>query len=484
MRELETRYGRMVIPDSENDIVSRFLAQYGEWAELEVAFVAGAVPKGAAVADIGAFIGTFALALQRRKPLGSVCFVEANPDIVPVLQENVRRNCHVPFTVVDALVAPEDFRLKHGLRDMHNMGSASFVARPGHSFQVTVPTPNRRMTLGELDSTYGPFDLIKLDTEGMELLILAGEAGIVERENTAFWLECNEHENSLTLAEYLLAHRRTLYYFAYPSFRPGNFNGVDTPIFAFAYEAGLLAAAGDINISSELTKGCILRPIANREDLRVALWHTPRWAPHEWWDLPTEEVVALATHQLHGGDFDSFLIPGLDESPEGGVDGELADGEALSPEGEAARQAHKMPFAEVRERFRRTEQMLRRSNAWAKQAAADRLELLRAERELRVQANAELGVERELRVEAEARLRAERSSRADATQAAADRLALLRTERGLRLEAEKSLSAVTSSTSWRALKRLQAPLMRMPRLRRGLRALAQSGWRALRAARR
>lgn len=479
MREVETRYGRMVIPDSENDIVSRFLAQYGEWAELEVGFVAGVVPEGAAVADVGAFLGTFGLALQSRKKLGSVCFVEANPEIVSILQENVRRNCRVPSTVVDALVAPQDFRLKRGLRDMHNIGSASFVARPGHSFQVTVPAPNRRMSLDELDSTYGPFDLIKLDTEGMELVILTDGVTIVERENTAFWLECNEHENSLALAEYLLGHGRRLYYFAYPSFRPDNFHGDETPIFAFAYEAGLLAPPGNINVASELPKGCILRPISNREDLRVALWHTPRWAPHEWWDLPTEEVVALATHQLNGGDFDNFLIPGLDESPDSSVDGEVADAGALLPESEAARQGHKMPFEEARERFRRTEQMLRRSNAWAKQAAADRLVLLRAERELRVQR--------------EAQLQAERSSRADAKLkqdaaelVAADRLALLRTERELRLEAEKSLiaeremlSAVMGSTSWRALRRLQTPLTRMPRLRRGLRALAQSVRRGL-----
>jgi FkbM family methyltransferase len=451
LREVETRYGRLVIPDSETDIVSRFLAQYGEWAELEVEFVAGALPEGAAVADIGAFIGTFGLALQRRKTLRNICFVEANRDIVPVLEENVRRNCPIPFTVVDALVAPRDFSLKRGLRDMHNIGSASFVARSAQSLQVTVPIPKRRMTLGELDSTYGPFDLVKLDTEGMELVILTGEAGIVERENTAFWLECNEHENSLALAEYLLAHRRSLYYFAYPSFRPDNLHGVQTPIFPFAYEAGLLApSAGSKILSGFTNNGCILRPIANREDLRTALWHTPRWAPHDWWNLPTQEVVALATHQLTGEDFENFLVAGdgtAENSASSAADGEFDD----PAKSELIPRKGAMAVADARARFHRTEQTLRRANAWAKQLAADRLALLR--------------VERELRLEAEALLRAEGNAHPEPEPS-------VKAERELRLQAEAALVAITTSTSWRALNRLQALLTKMPAIRRRLGAVA------------
>ena len=85
LREVDTRYGRMVVPDVENDLVSRFLVEYGEWAELEVEFLARILPDGAAVADIGASIGTFGLALGRGKKLSSICFVEGNPEIVPLL---------------------------------------------------------------------------------------------------------------------------------------------------------------------------------------------------------------------------------------------------------------------------------------------------------------------------------------------------------------------------------------------------------------
>jgi glucose-1-phosphate thymidylyltransferase len=57
---------------------------------------------------------------------------------------------------------------------------------------------------------------------------------------------------------------------------------------------------------------------------------------------------------------------------------------------------------------------------------------------------------------------------------AAHRLALLRAERDLRVEAEAALHAVTTSTSWRAIRRLQTVLTKMPWLRHGLRSAARA----------
>jgi hypothetical protein len=99
------------------------------------------------------------------------------------------------------------------------------------------------------------------------------------------------------------------------------------------------------------------------------------------------------------------------------------DAQALLAQRDAALRDREAALAQVQERFQLTEDRLRRARAWAEQLAADRLALLRAERELR-------------------------------------------------LEAEAKLAAVMNSTSWRLTNRLRSLLRPMPRLRRGLRAAA------------
>jgi hypothetical protein len=99
------------------------------------------------------------------------------------------------------------------------------------------------------------------------------------------------------------------------------------------------------------------------------------------------------------------------------------EAQALLAQREAALRELETALAQARERFQLTEDRLRRARAWAEQLAADRLALLRAEHELR-------------------------------------------------LEAEAKLAAVMTSTSWRVINRLRSLLTPMPRLRRGLRAAA------------
>jgi hypothetical protein len=55
---VETRYGQLRIPGGE-DVISLFLARYGEWAWDETGFVASVLTEGARVLDAGAYVGTF-----------------------------------------------------------------------------------------------------------------------------------------------------------------------------------------------------------------------------------------------------------------------------------------------------------------------------------------------------------------------------------------------------------------------------------------
>ena len=433
---VDTRYGHMVIPDPSQDIIGKHLSEHGEWAEFETQFLSNLIKDGARVTDIGAFIGTFGLSMQNKRKSLKLIFVEANPEIIPLLEENVKRNCHTDYIVIEALIGPQEFRTP-GLRDVHNLGSSSFLASSPDPGKVSVPMPQRQWTLRQLQRKYGPFDLIKLDTEGMELPILADEIEIIKQNSTNLWIECNEQERNLDLAEFLLSTGRDVYYFAFPSFNPGNFHHNQKPIFPFAYEAGMLVSSVEPYLPPALTDaGCILCKINSKEDLNDVLLRTPRWAPREWWNLTREQVVGLVTH-----DIEKLHIA--------------------------------LATAHSRLEERKQYMIARESQLRCAEQARRRAEVLAAERL--------------------AAIEAEKIARQGIELIAAHRLALLCAERDLRKEAddarmiaealhaaalrdhqaaEEMIAAIMSSTTWRVTSPLRALLSQTPRIRRLIRLFA------------
>ena len=505
-REIHTRYGRMIVPDPDQDIVARFLLEQGEWAELETEFLRELIEDGARIADIGAFVGTFGLSMQAKKKLASICFVEANPEIFPLLRENVENNCRVDHAAVEAIVSPQDFRA-NGSRDHHNIGSASFLPGNLDPGRVEVRLPDRRCTLWQLEQEHGPFDLIKLDVEGMELAILADAPEIVKRENAVLWMECNEHERSLELTDFLLSQDRRVYYFAFPSFNPDNFCASTEPIFPFAYEAGLLACSTEPKLAATLiAKGCLLRPISSREDLANALLHTPRWAPEEWWGLPREQVVALAVHQIdqratalreHEATLaqSENLLTEL-RSDIAQRDAALGQSEKLLTElrsGIAQRdaalgQSEKL-LTELRSDIAKRDAALRQREAMLDDVQARLAErrsyIITRESELRVVEQARRRAEA-LAAERHVAMETERIAREAIEHTAHNRLALLQAERELRMQAVReheaavaAITAITASTTWRVTAPLRALLSRVPGARRMIRGMARVAGRVL-----
>ncbi len=58
-----TRYGEFLVPDV-SDAVVQSLMYYGEWAQDEINIMTSFVRSGETVYDIGAFVGTHALAFS------------------------------------------------------------------------------------------------------------------------------------------------------------------------------------------------------------------------------------------------------------------------------------------------------------------------------------------------------------------------------------------------------------------------------------
>jgi FkbM family methyltransferase len=312
---INTRYGPMQIPDGDSDIIGRFLTRYGEWGWNEVSFIASVLEDGARVLDAGAFVGTFGLGLAQVRALQNLCFVDANPAILPYLAHNAA-NARCPAIVIEAMLAGQGAQPRAGRSEAGNLGATSFSDADGTA--ATTPLPLRAMTLAELCAEHGDVDIVKLDVEGMELQVLQADAAHLSRGKVTLWIECNEDTRSLKVAELLLSWHIDVFYFACPAYNPGNFNADPQAVYPFAFEAGLLAAPRITPaLSADLrAQGCLLTQVRSVEDVRQALWRTPRWGMAAWEGaVSTPELAALAGRTLRGEVFADFLQPGTVTPP-------------------------------------------------------------------------------------------------------------------------------------------------------------------------
>lgn len=304
---LETVYGFLDVPRPDEDLIGRFLAETGEWALDEARFVAGVLDDGCRVLDGGAFIGTFGLGLSRFRKLDLLCCVEANPRIVPLLEANMRRNAPGRAIVTGALISGTGGEARPGHGEQGNLGAMSFA--PGAVDSGIGPTPDAVVTLRSLRERHGGFDLVKLDVEGMEEEVLRDDAAHLAGGTTTLWLECNEGPAALGILELLLSWGLEVWYFAFPTHNPDNVRGSQTPIFRWAYEAGLLAAPQREPVLDPVlaAHGCLLRQVLSAEDLRDAMWRTPRWLPQDLDGADATVLAGVASHALQGLSRQDFL---------------------------------------------------------------------------------------------------------------------------------------------------------------------------------
>lgn len=306
---VESRYGPLVVPGG-SDLISRFIRSYGEWGWLEASFVAGFVDRGARVLDGGAFVGSFTLSLAERHP-ERVVAVEANQLVLPLLQRNLGTLAQNWTTIEHGLLG-DGVTPALAPRATHedNLGSTSFKPL-GESRGELAPLPLiSPMSLKSLRNQHGPFDLIKLDVEGFELAALQADADWLGANKPTLWLECNEDPAVLPLYDFVVDLGYDVHYVAFPSFNPENHLGNPQPIFAVAYEAGLLAVkSGTVVRLPELQARthCDLSRVKNRSHLRQCLWLTPRWGLAEWANMPRQRLLGLCSRLHRGHSFGDFL---------------------------------------------------------------------------------------------------------------------------------------------------------------------------------
>jgi FkbM family methyltransferase len=332
---IDTIYGMISVSDyDDSDLISACLSTYGEWGYAETLVASTLVNNSDTIWDIGAHLGTFSLGLAMNAQVGQVLAVDANPEITGYLETNLLNNLNVNFST---FLAGVSFFSGYGslyLADTSNHGAARFILKSSSEEQSSDCISS--ITLQELRSRYGNYDFLKLDIEGMEVSAIQGDADYINKRKPVIWAECNEDKQSFILLDKLIELGYAPLYVAFPVIRSEKRQTPRQVIHPMAYEAALVCGSPERLkklTTSAISDPCIVRKVSTHNDLRQALWDTPRWARQEWVDLSKPELVARIGHLERGDDYETFpeLNYAIGETPD--ITRERNSGVGRSPEG-------------------------------------------------------------------------------------------------------------------------------------------------------
>jgi FkbM family methyltransferase len=306
-RTVDSRYGRLTIFANDSGAVSESLTKYGEWAENELSFLHAMIEEGASVVDVGAYIGTHALAFSRFVgPSGQVVAIEPQTQTFDVLKQNISANgarnvrlehAVASFEAGDATIPSID--IDHA----DSFGSASL--REVLPALTNRPTPGfREPAANEISVHVTTIDdlgiskcaLIKIDVEGAEDLVLRGARETIRRDAPIIYAECNSLEHGLKSVAALQASGYRVFAHVVSAYNPGNFLGNHENSFGAASEVALVGVAGpDIErIKRYAPRSCeMLLDIETADDLALALLNKPQYEP---------EVLRLGAAARTGAD--------------------------------------------------------------------------------------------------------------------------------------------------------------------------------------
>jgi FkbM family methyltransferase len=213
------RHGIFMFSRNDN-FVGRGLDLYGEWCDFEIQLMRNYIRYGDTVIDVGANIGTHAVAFGNMVgQAGTVHAFEPQRRLFAMLSGNVALNalesvvCHQAAVgdamgeiVLPPLPSP----------DLHfNFSAVSLMQ--GDKTGDKVPL----VTIDSLNLT--KCAAIKIDVEGMETMVLSGAQQTIERCGPILYLENNDLESSKRITGALNTLNYVAYWSIHPYYDPRNY---------------------------------------------------------------------------------------------------------------------------------------------------------------------------------------------------------------------------------------------------------------------
>ncbi|MBV8751921.1 MAG: FkbM family methyltransferase [Hyphomicrobiales bacterium] len=262
----DCRHGRFAHFRGDRDI-GRFLEKYGEWAEVELALLKQFIPKGGLVLDVGANIGTHAIAFARMVGAdGAVIAIEAVPVAHALLCFNALQNGLTNIVQLNAIASstPALVRCRVG-GEPKDMGLANFkqaVTDGGYRHAAGIAeTTLAAITLDSL--SLQRCDLIKIDVEMMEYEVLCGAVETIRSLHPVLYFEQTQerHPDFPAIYELLKSLGYRLYWHIANPFNRRNFRNDRENIFDGQVEVNVLACTQTPVSDGSLTE--VVAPIYN-----------------------------------------------------------------------------------------------------------------------------------------------------------------------------------------------------------------------------
>jgi FkbM family methyltransferase len=184
-RRCETRFHRYVFSYPSRSIVGRAVAEGLVW-DPQLAEIVKQLPRQALVCEVGSNIGASLLTMAReRSDVHFVCF-EPSPRFLPFLRKNVTRNgLGSRVTIEPHLVGPDG--QEWTLRS--NTSTGSVISGTYDRHIPLLSTPLRSVGLDRYFTGRPAPNLIKVDTDGFELKVIASGRKILSQFHPDVFLE-------------------------------------------------------------------------------------------------------------------------------------------------------------------------------------------------------------------------------------------------------------------------------------------------------
>ncbi len=230
-----------------NDLfVGKAMDIYGEWSEAELACLGQILKSGDVVIDVGANIGTHTVFFSKKVcPGGMVYSFEPQRITFEFLCANVALNGLVNVTPIQAGAGDRAFETIIPVLDpsiTQNFGNLNIE---GHSAGEKI----RVLPLDALELQR--CNLIKIDTEGMELKVLHGAEKTIQNCRPFLFVENNAREGAPEMVQMLFDLNYTCWWQIASYYNPGNFFKNEENGWAnFAPEANMICAPEEINLNA------------------------------------------------------------------------------------------------------------------------------------------------------------------------------------------------------------------------------------------
>lgn len=274
------RHGWLCFEDQDQTIGAS-IQRYGEWAESEIFFLWSFIAPGAVVLDVGAHLGTHALAFARfvgRE--GCVIAIDAQTRAFELLALNIALNDAPQVRCVHALVGREaGYRLVAPEEPgSTNLGAVTFTGQPSREGAAPFLLPLPMLRLDDL--ALQRCDMVKIDIEGMEYEALLGARELLARHRPVIYFEQTRADNFAETFTLLAEAGYRLFWHVVDPFNRNNFRGAAENIFGGTREVNVLALPKE-EAETRRAETAHLPPIAG------PLYDPPsRQGPATGWEMP------------------------------------------------------------------------------------------------------------------------------------------------------------------------------------------------------